>query len=174
MVSIRMSRETGHIGVTAAVIPSPDLRPLPRREAERIWVGGYPQASTKEGCTLSGLSCRMGLSFQHTFFSPRPPQNGFLRGNQASPTTHTDAGLGQPRDSMVECDSPTVPTVSDRSQRLISYSNSSGYTHFASASTPSTNRGPAMLNASDGGMKIRFSLIAVTSLNAGLSLIVSP
>ena len=30
--------------------------PLPWREAERVGVGGYPQAPTKEGCALSGLS----------------------------------------------------------------------------------------------------------------------
>ena len=40
--------------------PPPEVRPLPWREAERIEVGGFPQAPTKEGCALSGLSRRAG------------------------------------------------------------------------------------------------------------------
>ena len=45
-----------------APVSTPEVRPLPWREAGRTGVGGggYPQAPTKEGCALSGLSRRTG------------------------------------------------------------------------------------------------------------------
>ena len=52
------SRPVGAHG--CAPVPAPDVRPLPWREAERNPLGGWgvPQAPTKEGCALSGLSRR--------------------------------------------------------------------------------------------------------------------
>ena len=43
-------------------VSTPDVRPLPWREAERKGVGGFPQAPTKEGSALSGLSAGAGAS----------------------------------------------------------------------------------------------------------------
>ena len=43
-----------------APVSTPFLRSLPWREAGGKGLGGYPQAPTKEGCALSGLSRRAG------------------------------------------------------------------------------------------------------------------
>ena len=61
----RRGRESAHTGgplrgkieAQTAILPQ-EVRPLPWREAGRIGVGGYPQAPTKVGYALSGLSRR--------------------------------------------------------------------------------------------------------------------
>ena len=68
-------------------VSTPDVRPLPWREAERKGVGGFPQAPTKEGSALSGLSRRMALVASSAPCCGRPLQeaDGGLEGYLEAP-----------------------------------------------------------------------------------------
>ena len=92
--------------------PTPEVSPLPCREAERIGVGVFPQAPTKEGCALSGLSRRRGPGADSFGGFPQPPTeegralSGFSRRKGPERTALGGSPKPPPKRAAPSLDSP--------------------------------------------------------------------